>query len=52
MGSGEINGGQTVAAYSFSQGARTKIEASGGRTLSIRELMDENPNGKEVRILV
>ena len=52
LGSGEINGGQTVAAYSFSQGARTKIEASGGRTLSIRELMDENPNGKEVRILV
>ena len=44
--------GQTVAAFSFSDGARSKIEASGGRTLSIRELMDENPNGKGVRILV
>tara|TARA_Y100000588_G_scaffold308660_1_gene333327 strand:- start:6127 stop:6492 length:366 start_codon:yes stop_codon:yes gene_type:complete len=52
LGSGEIIGKQTVAAYSFSDGAKTKIEASGGRTLSIRELMEENPNGKGVRILV
>ena len=52
LGSGEINSGQTVAAYSFSNGARTKIEDTGGRTLSIRELMEENPNGKGVRILV
>tara|TARA_B000000565_G_scaffold200869_1_gene154500 strand:+ start:959 stop:1132 length:174 start_codon:yes stop_codon:yes gene_type:complete len=52
LGSGSINGGQTVAAFSFSDAARSKIEASGGRTLSIRELMDENPNGKGVRILV
>ena len=52
LGSGEINGKQTVAAYSFSEGAKSKIEASGGRTLSIRELMEENPNGKGVRILV
>ncbi|MEE2650145.1 MAG: 50S ribosomal protein L18e [Candidatus Thermoplasmatota archaeon] len=51
LGSGEINAGQTVAAYSFSTGAITKIEASGGRTLSIRELMEENPNGRGVRIL-
>ena len=52
LGSGSINAGQTVAAFSFSDGAKSKIEASGGRTLSIRELMDENPNGKGVRILV
>ena len=52
LGSGEISGGQTVAAFSFSDGAKTKIEASGGRTLSIRELMDENPKGKGGRILV
>jgi len=52
LGSGEINSGQTVAAYSFSNGARTKIEDTGGRTLSIRQLMEENPNGKGVRILV
>ena len=52
LGSGEINGKQTVAAYSFSEGAKSKIEASGGRALSIRDLMEENPNGKGVRILV
>jgi len=52
LGSGQIDGSQTIAAYSFSQGARDKIEASGGRSLSIRELMDENPNGKGVRVLV
>ena len=51
LGSGEISGKQIVAAYSFSEGAKSKIEASGGRTLSIRELMEENPNGKGVRIL-
>jgi len=52
LGSGEISGGQTVAAFSFSDVAKTKIESSGGRTLSIRELMEENPKGKGVRILV
>ena len=52
LGSGEINGKQTVAAFSFSDGAKNKIAASGGRTLSIRELMEENPKGKGVRILV
>ena len=52
LGSGEINSGQTVAAYSFSNGARTKIEDTGGRTLSIRQLMEENPNGKGVRIQI
>ena len=41
----------SVAAYSVSTGARSKIEAAGGRVLTIRELMDENPKGKGVRIL-
>jgi large subunit ribosomal protein L18e len=45
-------GKQTVAAFSFSEGAKEKIEESGGRVLSIRDLMDENPNGKGVKILV
>ena len=38
--------------YSVSSGARSKIEAAGGRVMTIRELMDENPKGKGVRILV
>ena len=51
LGSGEVEGKPSVAAYSVSSGARTKIEGAGGRVLTIRELMKENPEGKGVRIL-
>jgi len=51
LGSGDVLGKPSVAAYSVSAGARSKIEAAGGRVLTIRELMDENPKGKGVRIL-
>ena len=52
LGSGYLIGKQTIAAFSFSEGAKEKIEESGGRVLSIRDLMDENPSGKGVKILV
>ena len=51
LGSGDIEGQHSVAAYSVSAGARTKIEGAGGRVLTIRELTKENPDGKGVRIL-
>ena len=51
LGSGEVNGKQTVAAFSFSSGAREKIEAAGGKTMTIAELMEKNPKGKGVYIL-
>ena len=51
LGSGEISGKPNVAAYSVSVGARSKIEEAGGRVMTLRELMKENPNGKGVRIL-
>ena len=51
LGSGDVAGKPSVAAYSVSIGARSKIEAAGGRVLTIRELMNENPDGKGVRIL-
>ena len=51
LGSGEVTGKQTVAAFSFSAGARQKIEAAGGETMTIAELMDKNPNGTGVFIL-
>ena len=51
LGSGEITGKPTVAAYSFSSGARDKIEAAGGKVLSLGELMEQNPNGSGVFIL-
>ena len=51
LGSGLVSGKRTVAAYSVSSGARVKIEEAGGRVLSIRELMNENPKGTGVHIL-
>ena len=50
LGSGDVAGKPSVAAYSVSTGARSKIEAAGGRVLTIRELMNENPDGKGVRL--
>ena len=49
--SGEVAGKPNVAAYSVSSGARSKIEDAGGRVITIRELMNENPEGAGVRIL-
>lgn len=40
-----------VAAMSFSQGAREKIQQARGKILSIEELLRQNPEGKKVRIL-
>ena len=51
LGAGEIGHSVTVAALTFSNAARTKIEAANGRTISITELIKENPKGSAVRIL-
>ena len=40
-----------VAAISFSATAKQKIIRAGGETLSIKQLIEHNPNGKGVRII-
>src|SRR3990172_11884072 len=50
LGAGELNHQLTVAAVSFSEGARNKIIEAGGSCLSIQELMNKNPEGSRVRI--
>ena len=50
LGSGEIDHPITVAAIGFSETAKTKIEAAKGRTLTIRQLVEENPKGTGIRI--
>lgn len=52
LGSGFITKKVTVAAFNFSGSAKAMIEKSGGRALGIGELMAENPQGKDVVILV
>jgi large subunit ribosomal protein L18e len=51
LGAGELNHQLTVAAVSFSEGARSKIIEAGGSCLSIEELMNKNPEGSRVRII-
>lgn len=52
LGSGVLDHVVTVAAYAFSRRAREKIEAVGGRVLTIPQLIEENPRGSRVKILV
>lgn len=48
---GEISKKVDVAAFQFSSEAKRKIQQANGRTLSISQLLKENPQGKKVRIL-
>ncbi|MFB6203521.1 MAG: 50S ribosomal protein L18e [Candidatus Nanohaloarchaea archaeon] len=50
LGSGRLTKEVTVAAFKASRGAREKISDS-GEFMFIRDLMDENPEGSEVRIV-
>lgn len=51
LAAGAISRKVTVAAYGFSDSARTKIEAAGGQCLTIRELLERSPKGEKVRII-
>ena len=48
---GDLTKKVNVAALTFSEEARKKIENAKGKTLSLQELLKTNPEGKQVRIL-
>jgi large subunit ribosomal protein L18e len=48
---GEIAKKVNVAALNFSEDAQKKITEANGKVMSIRELFEKNPEGKNVRIL-
>ena len=48
---GDLNKKVDVAALNFSDGAKEKILGAKGKVMSIRELFQKNPEGKNVRIL-
>lgn len=50
LGTGEINHGIEIAAFSFSKDAVKKISQK-GKALSIRDVMKNNPDGKNIRIM-
>lgn len=51
LGSGEVQKARNVAALRFSESARAKLEKAGGKCLSIRQLLEQNPQGKGVKIM-
>ena len=51
LSEGVIEDKLQVAAYSFSSQAREKIQAKGGKCLSLEELIEENPTGTKVRLI-
>jgi len=51
LGDGNLDHKVTVAAFKLTQGAKEKVEKSGGKTMSIQELMKENPKGSKIRII-
>lgn len=51
LAAGAITKPVTVAAFAFSEGARTKVTKAGGKCLTIPELAQQNPKGTNVRII-
>lgn len=51
LGSGDSSS-ICIAAFNFSDAAKKKIERAGGEYLSLEELIEKNPKGSGVRIIV
>ncbi len=51
LADGPLSKPLTVAALSYSTGARAKVHAAGGTALSIPELLKTRPDGAGVRVL-
>lgn len=50
LGTGELTKKVTISAFKISQAAKKKIKAEGDY-LTIRQLMEDNPQGSDVRLL-
>lgn len=51
LGTGTMERKLIVGAFAFSEGARSKIEASGGSALTIGEFLKKYPKGSSVRLV-
>jgi large subunit ribosomal protein L18e len=52
LGAGSIDHPVTVAAIAFSKQAADKIRAAGGKVLHILQLLEVNPRGSRVKIII
>lgn len=50
LGTGDLTHKITVAAFSFSDSAKEKINSS-GKAITLKELLQSNPKGSKVKIL-
>jgi large subunit ribosomal protein L18e len=51
LGAGNLDHPVSVAAFSFSAEAKSKISKAKGKCLSISELIEDNPKGSNVKIM-
>ena len=51
MGTGIITKKMTVAAYSFTNSAKEKIQSAGGKCLSYNEMIKAAPKGTDVKVI-
>lgn len=51
LSDGKLTKKVSIAAWSFSEKSMEKIKKAGGKCMTIQELMKNNPEGKDVRIL-
>ncbi len=52
LANGDIGKPVEVCAWKFSKNAKEKIEAAGGKAVSIKQMIKENPKGSNIRIMV
>lgn len=50
LGTGDLSRKLNVAAFSFSKSAAEKIKNAKGNAMTIQELLQKNPKGKDVRL--
>ena len=51
LSSGKLLHHITIAALNFSQRAREKILASGGKCLTLKEMIQQNPKGSKIKLI-
>ncbi len=52
LGSGNLKAKLKVAAFAFSEKAREKISKAGGEAIMLEELLEKNPEGKAMKVVV
>lgn len=51
LAAGKLDHVISVAAFKFSGAARRKIVGAGGNALTIQQLLEQNPSGREVKLM-